>query len=132
VHSVISQCHPDDQIVVLNDEAGTDVVFRWELTRYRLRGGYLGWEGRLDAERLRDRTGQVWLLSLGEDTSRLKNVHELLLRGPRTWLLANHVPYTVIPTKKRDPIMRCDVYRWVSATGNAAAVVQAQPLSCWP
>jgi hypothetical protein len=132
VHSVIARCGPDDQVVMLNDEAATDVVFRWELTRHRLRGGYLGWEGRLDAERLRNKTDQVWLLSLGNEVGRLHRVHEVLLQGPRTWLLANHVPYCVIPSKKRDPIMTCEVYRWVSPTGNAAAAIQPQPLSCWP
>jgi len=132
VRSVIATCGPDDQIVVLNPEAATDVVFRWELTQYQLRGGYLGWEGHLDAERLHGKTAQVWLLSLGDETSRLESVRATLLQSHRTWLLANQVPYAVIPTKKRDPIMRCEVYRWVSPTGNAAAVVQPLPISCWP
>jgi Dolichyl-phosphate-mannose-protein mannosyltransferase len=141
VHSLSARCGPDDQITVLNAEAATDVVFRWELTRHQLRGGYVGWEGKLDPERLRGKSGQVWVLNvatwdadkpphLPPEPSRLDIVREDLHQSHRTWLLANHIPYTVIPRKKNGQAMQCEVYRWTSPTNHSASDQIA--ISCWP
>ena len=142
VHSVLARCGPDDQVVVLNPENGVDVVFHWELMRHRLRGGYLGWNGQLDAERLQRKTGQVWVLDLAlwnaGETPRLsseemvlKKLQAELRRSQQSWQLVNQIPYTVIPTKKRDPRMRCEVYRWMSPSA-AVARAAALELPCWP
>jgi hypothetical protein len=131
VHMITAHCNADDQIVVLKPENGVDVVYRWELERYRLNGGHLGWQGQLDPDRLQSKTGQVWALNVDNDTTYLDRVRAQLQQSNRTWLLVNQIPYTVIPVRKKDPILHCELYRWISPTGEGSTPA-ALALSCWP
>jgi len=119
---------PNDQIVVLNPHDSVDVVLDWYLSRFP---GYVGWEGQLDLDRLNRTTGQVWCLNVGGSAPGLESLKERLALQHRTWILTNQVPYTVIPAAKKDPIIRCDVYRWVSP-GTPGLPAQPQAISCWP
>ena len=53
IRQVAAQCGPEDQIVVLNDEQQVDVVFRWELARFREAGGLLSWGATVNEEKMR-------------------------------------------------------------------------------
>jgi hypothetical protein len=128
VQQIVARSSPNDQIVVLNRERDTDVVFNWYLSRFR---GHVAWEGRLDTGRLRDTTGQVWCLNLGGDAAGLENVKERLNHSGRSWVLAQRVPYTIIPSLKSVPILRCEVYRWINMD-NPHCAAPSPPLSCWP
>jgi hypothetical protein len=131
IRHVVSQCGPDDQIVVLNDEEQVDVVFRWELARFKQRGGPLSWSARVNEDKLRSTTGQVWVLKMAGSPRGFDVIGPHLEQSHRTWILTNQVPYTIIPEKKRDPVLRCDAARWVSP-GTPGLPADLTAVSCWP
>jgi hypothetical protein len=130
VRQIVARSGPDDQIVALNDEAMTDIVFRWELDQFRLKGGWLGWKAAVNRDRL-DQASQVWVLNISAEAPGLSIVQECLAHNSRQWVLADQVPFAMIPTRKKDPLQRCEVYRWIPADhlGVAGSV---KPVSVWP
>ncbi len=132
IRHIASQCGPEDQIVVLNEEEEVDMVLRWELHRFQVQGGLLSWGGKVDEERLRTSTGQVWVLRMPGGSPRgFERVPPLLEQSNRTWVLTNQIPYTVVPRKKRDPVLHCDVQRWV-CPGTPGLPADLSAVSCWP
>ncbi len=131
VRHIADLCGPNDQIVVLNNETEVDVVFRWELARFREQGGLLGWSGNLDLARASDRSGQVWLLKMSGSPRGFESIRPLLEQTHRTWVLSNQIPYTILPRKKRDPVLHCEVRRWV-CPGTPGLPADLSAVSCWP
>lgn len=131
IRHIVSQCGPEDQIVVLNSEEEVDVVFRWELARFQQQGGLLHWSANVDEEHLRATTGQLWVLKMAGSPRGFDVIPPQLERSQRTWLLTNQIPYTVLPRKKRDPALHCEVARWV-CPGTPGLPSDLAAVSCWP
>lgn len=131
VHQIHSLSGPNDQIIVLEREENVQVVFRWELARHQLQGGYVGYDGQVNSELLAGKSTQIWVLNLGEDPSGLDRVRNTLQQSGRTWTLASQVPYTLIPSRKKEPPQHCTVVRWVSP-GTTETPSPLPPLSVWP
>lgn len=113
IRDITSRCGPDDQIVVLNNEDEVEVVLHWELERFRLQGGLLGWRGKVDQERLQSTTTQLWVLKMPGAPHDFDVIPPMLERTYRTWYLTSQVPHTIVPRKKKDPPLHCEVCRWI-------------------
>jgi len=131
VRHIASQCGPEDRIVVLNNEEQVDVVFRWELARFRERGGHLIWSGNVNPDSLQTTTSQVWVLKMIGSPRGFDVIEPLLEQTHRTWILSNRIPYTVLPRKKKDPPLHCEVCRWISP-GTPGLPADLSAVSCWP
>ncbi len=131
IRHVVRQCGPNDHIVVLNNEAQVDVVFRWELARFCEQGGQLSWSGQVHPDTVQQTTGQIWVLKMDGSPRGFEVIEPQLTQTHRTWLLANRIPYAVLPRKKKDPPRRCEVCRWVSP-GTKGVPADLSAVSCWP
>ena len=122
---ISAQVAPADRIVVLNPRPGVDIVFQWHLSQFP---GQVVWNEEVSEDQLPRAQGQVWCLKFGTQAPELESVQQSLGRERGNWILADHAPYTLLPSRKKDIAQRCDVYRWV----NADSVKPPQPLAAAP
>jgi hypothetical protein len=150
VQEVLAHAGPGDQIVVLNSPQQVKPLFCWFLMQH---GQRVTWDGRIDWERLEE-TGQLWCLRFAPPVERAgassrppatrttatlvasaapvpPALSSRLAQSKRPWVLADYVPYTLIPTDSNGPLERCELFRWVAPTA-AAGPTPVEDLSCWP
>jgi hypothetical protein len=149
VREVFNRAAPEDQIVVLNAPYEVKPMFEWHLAQPAKQ---IAWNGQLDRERLDKGTGHVWCLQIRRPIFRstraqldpeasalldkkqsadLERFRAQLAASKRPWILAAHLPYTVIPTDGNGPIERCDLYKWTCPTTDKRPA-ERDLMSCWP
>jgi hypothetical protein len=126
VDDLVSRCKSNDQIILVTSEMDTDAVLRWQLKRYELEGGHVGWGGQMNEERLRT-TGQVWILNAGKEQAEVDKVAERLRQSERSWVLANRIPCDLNPSKKSDKPMHYEILRYTSTTAEVPVVASRWP-----
>jgi hypothetical protein len=146
---VLAHARRHDQIIVLNPVNEVKPAFQWLLAQS---GARLCWQASIDGWPLDTSTGQLWCLHFAAPAPRLgcplsasqitsllasnqspgfDHVAHRLAQSRPGWVLAAHVPYTLVPAKSAGLIEKCDVYRWV-CLGAAERPAELNDVSCWP
>jgi hypothetical protein len=123
---VLDHAGPNDQIVFLNQEK-TDPVYWWNFARHK---GPVLWNAQVDLDRLDTTTGQVWCLNVMRFGTGLDKLEAQLAHSKHRWVLVHQTQYTMVPTRKGDDVLHCDVYHWVCP--EVAPAASNQEVSCWP
>jgi 4-amino-4-deoxy-L-arabinose transferase-like glycosyltransferase len=149
VQEVLAHAGPSDQVVVLNSPREVKALFCWLLMQH---GPRVAWDGHIDWERL-EAMGQLWCLRFAAPVERERassrtatrttatlaagsppvpaELSRRLVQSKRSWVLADYVPYTLVPTDSNGPRERCELFRWVAPVAGAPPM-PVEDLSCWP
>jgi hypothetical protein len=108
ISEVLARAQPEDQVIVFGQPTDLWASVEWYLRQEEER---IGWEGRLDSDRLA-KSGQVWALSFTPDPSVPEALADRLRALPRPLAQMSHDTYDLQCGQIEGTKVHCEVFHW--------------------